>query len=552
MRRLPVRISPEPGEALDGFLERLADINGLTHPQLVRRCAGEETAAFAALRPAAVFGRRLRVFTELPQDRLHEITLGGLAGIDLDGLDPGERRTWRAVAARGWAPARGTAICPTCLRDDGIWRIAWRHPWITTCLPHQSWLLATCPECGLRFRSQRTLLRTVDTQPGTCGNPGGRRGSSCSQPLDELSADTPPRSVLAAAERIWAAVHGTDVDVLGSPCPAADYLAEIKALTALLLHLATQPGGEQLADWADAARADRDRRAGDRGARWGLAPPADLQLRGQAIATADAILRKRDLDEAADALHPWTELTPPTNDGQLGWLADRTAMTPTLTRLVMAATAQRRRLAALLTDRPPIDARLIPQCLPADLYAEHLDGQLGVNASTGRVFASLCLAKLGRPECTWPDAAALLGLDRATGLHAVRACTGEILCGPLTFTDHLTQVAAALAEQGVDYRAREGAVRTLATKRRWYETWARHHRPRALPSSRPYAVTYLWVIRAGGTPRSSPGWAQPPTTTEMAYYRRYTVSMSTSPDARGALLVLVESAGGSERTEAWP
>ena len=46
--RLPVRLAPAPGEALDGFLERLADLNGLARPELVRLCAGEETAAFSA------------------------------------------------------------------------------------------------------------------------------------------------------------------------------------------------------------------------------------------------------------------------------------------------------------------------------------------------------------------------------------------------------------------------------------------------------------------------------------------------------------------------
>ena len=111
---------------------------------------------------------------------------------------------------------------------------------------------------------------------------------------------------------------------------------------------AVQPGGEELAPWAETARADRSRSAGVRAARWGLMPPANIQLRGQALAAADEILRTDSPDDAADQLHPWTELTPATNDGQLGWLADHTTMTPLLTRLVMAATSSRRRLATLL------------------------------------------------------------------------------------------------------------------------------------------------------------------------------------------------------------
>lgn len=171
LRHLPVRLAPAQGEALDGFLERLADLNGLTHPDLVRRCAGEQTAAFATIGPAAGLLHQLATLTDLAPDRLEETTLDGLTGLDCDGLDPCDRNTWRTVAARGWAPPHGTAICPACLGRDGIWRIAWRHPWITTCPLHETWLLATCPRCGLRFRSQRTPLRTVDAAPGTCGNP---------------------------------------------------------------------------------------------------------------------------------------------------------------------------------------------------------------------------------------------------------------------------------------------------------------------------------------------------------------------------------------------
>jgi hypothetical protein len=45
-------------------------------------------------------------------------------------------------------------------------------------------------------------------------------------------------------------------------------------------------------------------------------------------ATADAILAVDDLDAAATLLTPWTELTPNTNDGPPGWLADRTVTPP--------------------------------------------------------------------------------------------------------------------------------------------------------------------------------------------------------------------------------
>lgn len=537
--RLPVSVTPAEGEALDGYLERLAAANGMDNPHLLTSlCRGGAASTFLPLRPDRHLARAVADQAMIEAAAVEAATLDSLSGIDLDGLDARERRTWRAVAARGWAPSRGSAICPSCLAEDGIWRIAWRHPWVTTCPVHRTWLVVACPGCGQRFRSHRTPLRTIDSVPGTCGNPMARRGASCRQSLAEIPCPPAPPEVLAVAGRIWGAVHGSEVEVLGEAVSAQAYLAEIKSLTVLLLHLAVQPGGDQLAEWAPAARADRDRSAGDHGARWGLSPPVDPELRGRAIAAADAILHKCAFDAAADALHPWTELTPPTNDGELGWLADHTTVSPTLTRLVMAATAQRRRLSALLADQHPIEPRFVPQVLPADLYAAHLGGHITVSDTTGRLFASLCLGKLGRPGCTWAQAAAVIGLDPATGTDAVRACTGEIVCGSTVFVDRLNELAALLAERRVDYRVREAAVRTLAARRRWYTKWARRHRPGAMATSRGYAVTFLWASYAHSTSRSSPSWARSPTPTELAYYRRYTARLNAEADARTALLAL--------------
>jgi len=113
------------------------------------------------------------------------------------------------------------------------------------------------------------------------------------------------------------------------------------------------------------------------------------------LAAAYAILGAADLDTAAGRLTPWTELTPTTNDGPLGWLADRTVMTSTLTRLVMAARASHRRLSHHLDTPSPDGARMpinllaIPQAIPQEQYLEHLDGAFNSSEATVRLFASL-------------------------------------------------------------------------------------------------------------------------------------------------------------------
>ena len=546
---LPVTIAPVAGEALDGYLERLGAANALPHPVLVQRLseAGAPTA-FLSVAPAERLITNLAALTGLDPVALRCCTLAAMVGIDTDGLDPANKNTWRRVAARGWPPAHGTALCPRCLDDDGIWQLSWRHPWVTTCTEHRLWLIDHCPTCGSRFRSHRTPLRAVDTSPDRCGNPGGARGRGCQQPLGELDTMAAPAAALVAQRRIDSARQGRPATVLSDPLEPSDYLRELKSLAVLLLHLAVQLGGEELAPWAETARADRDRSAGVRAARWGLVPPANVQLRGQALAAADEILRTDSADDAADQLHAWTELAPVTNDGQLGWLADHTTMTPLLTRLVMAATASRRRFATLLdraTGTLPLFA--IPQVIPADIYTRHVSGMVDVTGSTGRVFVSLCLARQHLRHGTWAEAAAVLGLPAEVGTKTARACSSDLLTRASDFIAALARVANDL-DPSIDHRAREDNVRCLARGRGWYRPWARIHLSGSHATSQQYAVTWLWTQYAHGHIDTSPGWQQPPSRHDRAHYRAYAGRLDDA--ATDALTELVPSTAVARRRTA--
>ena len=536
---LPVTIAPVAGEALDGYLERLGAANALPHPALVQRLseAGAPTA-FLSVAPAEPLIANLAALTGLDPVALRCCTLASMVGVDTDGLDPANKNTWRRVAARGWPPAHGTALCPRCLDDDGIWRLSWRHPWVTTCTQHRLWLIDHCPTCGRRFRSHRTPLRAVDTSPDRCGNPGGARGRGCQQRLGNLETASAPAAVLVAQHRIDDALQGRPVAVLGDLMDPRDYLRELKSLAVLLLHLAVQPGSEDLAAWASTARADSERSAGAGGVRWGLAPPANLQLRGQALAAVDGILRTDSTDDAADQLHPWTELTPATNDGQLSWLADHTTMTPLLTRLVMAATSSRRRLATLLDNSGsllPLTA--VPQVVPASVYAMNVSGMLDVTARTGRLFVSLCLARQHPGNLTWAGSAAALGLLPELGSKTARACSADLLVSGADFIAALTQVANEL-DPAVDYRAREDAVGRFVRRRGWYRPWARIHLPGSHTASQQYAVTWLWTEYAHGHIDTSPGWQHPSGRHDRAHYRAYFGQLV--PTATDALIELVD------------
>lgn len=350
--------------------------------------------------------------------------------------------------------------------------------------------------------------------------------------------------MLVAQRRIDDALQRVPVTVLGDLMEPRDYLRELKSLSVLLLHLAAQPGGEELVSWAALARAYRQRSAGDKRARWGLAPPTNLQLRGQALATADEILRVTSLDEAADLLHPWTELTTATNDGQLGWLADHTTMSTLLTRMVMAATASRRRLATLL-DRAPesIPVSAIPQVLPAAVYNQHVARLLDVTSPTGRLFGSLCLARHHPGTATWADAATTLGLPAELATKTARACSAHLLASPNEFIAALARLANSL-DPFIDYRVREDDARRLARNCGWYRPWARIHLPGSHSTSQQYAVTWLWTQYAHGHIDTSPGWQQPPSRHDRAHYRAYVRRLG--PVATDALIDLVDDSAPSK------
>lgn len=542
--RLPIQPRPLPGEAIDSYLERAAVANGLEHTTIAKRLEGLPLA-YLPIAPDRDVLHQLAAITGRDEHELAAGTIAALAGIDLTDLDPANRNSWRNVASRGWAPGRGTQLCSACIAADGVWRIAWRHPWVTVCLEHETWLHAFCPTCAQPFRSQRhSILRSVDTAAGLCGNPNGFRGQTCPQDLATLDRTKAPRAVIVSQARIASAIHHQPVQMLGEPADPKTYLAELNALTVLLLHLASQPGGDRRVDWADAARADGARSAGGRGARWGLAPPADSELRGRALTEADLVLTATCVDQAVDRLGPWLELAPDTPDGRLGWLSDHTAMTPLLARLVMAATATRTRISTQLARETHLPTATIPQVIPLALYARHAAGLLGVTEATGRLFASLCLAKRGRPGHTWGEAAVRLGLPAELGPKTARACSGDLLCTIPELVEAINSLATDLSTD-VDYRQREHAVRRLAARKRWYRTWARQHHPGSHHASRRYAVTWLWAEYAGGHLTTSPDWTQPPTAGERAYVRRYADRLNQP--ARGALLRLACANEGRTR-----
>jgi len=361
-----------------------------------------------------------------------------------------------------------------------------------------------------------------------CGNPlGAGPTKQCQHDLATIPTTPAAQGVLALQARVDTALAGHTVTVLGQAAKPGTYLTDLRHLTTLLLHLAGQPGAPQLAPWVPDLAQEAETRSGDRGPRWGLRPPEQPGLRAAALATADGILTAPDLDTAAARLTPWTERTPTTNDGPLGWLADRTVMTPTLTRLVMAARAPHRRLSHLDNHpggRMPINLTLVPQVIPHAQYVEHLDGASTSSEDTVRLFASLSLARLHPDVTSWAAAAEALNMPGPMGVRCARACSATMLVSADEWKSRIWRAGEETERR--DYRATEAKVRHRLGMTSWFDEWARRNRPDAHDGDHDLALTWQWVHVAHAHLDLSPVWrGKKPTAKERARYRQFENSL---------------------------
>jgi hypothetical protein len=533
---LPVSVSPRPGEAIESWLEHLADANGLTTAQLLTLIRGHGVGTrYLTLAPAPGTITHLAALARVDPDAVAAATLAAYDGtaLDLTGLDVNDRHSYRQVAARGWAPAHGTQICPACLADTNTWHGAWRLLIVTVCTRHQSLLVAQCPSCRRPFRDQRhSHLRRVGAVP-VCGNPlGAGPVKQCQHDLITITPAPAPPAVLAMQARVDTALDRATVPLMGERTDAAAYLSDLRHLTTLLLHLARQPGADNLADWAASLVASTGTAEVRR---WGIRPPDDPGIRAHALAAADAVLAAPDLDTAVNMFIPWVALTPTTAEGPLGWLADRTVMTATLTRLVMAVRAPHRRLSHHLdTQEHPmlVDTRGIPQVIPGPLYAAHLADASSAGEATVRLFASLCLARMHPDVTSWAKAAEILGMPAAMGVTCARTCSSTLLVNNTDWARRLHAVWDGLRDERSptgrwNYRNYEAKIAHRRLLYRWFDEWVKECRPGTRPESRGYALTWQWVHLAHGHLHTSPAWqGRRPNVADRAQYRRFATSLT--------------------------
>ena len=170
-RRIPIRVDPQPGEALDSWLEALAARLEATFGELLdalglraaaARCgvAVRERAWFAAVTDDEA--RVLGAATATPAASWPAMTMAGTAVLagEYTVLD-------RATAHRdGWRA--GSWFCPACLAENGgRWSLRWRLGWVFACLHHRCLLVAACPACAAAPQLGAPRLADVPT-PTAC------------------------------------------------------------------------------------------------------------------------------------------------------------------------------------------------------------------------------------------------------------------------------------------------------------------------------------------------------------------------------------------------
>jgi hypothetical protein len=149
-RTLPLRLAPAPGEAIDSWIEAVAN-----------RYATPLSLLAAAVGIPLRDRRRWLVYLDddhrcevaqrmgLDSAAVHQMTLGRYDGTALE-IDRHARKL-------KWSFPFGSRVCsrycPQCLTESGgRWQLCWRLGWAFACTRHRCLLADKCPKCGLQQR----------------------------------------------------------------------------------------------------------------------------------------------------------------------------------------------------------------------------------------------------------------------------------------------------------------------------------------------------------------------------------------------------------------
>lgn len=215
--RLPITVTPLPGEALESWIAAYARRLHTTGSDLIAHLGLDGSRiAHMALQLHDHEAVALERATGVSRQALAAMTLQPHDGLAI-AITPGRRALAARFPAGRFGNAR-TRYCPQCLaHDDGRGPVAWRLPWSFACPLHQVLLLDFCPACRRppRIWNARRL--------------GPRTGAACTR-------DNPVTSARRGG-------CGTDLTAAGAvPLPAGGLVMEAHQHLASLM---TSPPGSR-------------------------------------------------------------------------------------------------------------------------------------------------------------------------------------------------------------------------------------------------------------------------------------------------------------------
>lgn len=409
---LATTVIPLPGEALDGYLDRASHqlsvpVAALLH-LFPRSAATGISSVWISPETTGVLARDLG------------LTEGEIHGMHLAGAFPkhygllSQKPDMKAVnrAAKDlWFSMAGSRYCPSCLAEEGIWKLVWRLPWSVVCLKHSRLLEDNCSGCGYaprtgRHGTTRSLYRYGTVRdPKVCHNqnrePGrGQSAPECGNDLTMVQARPSEPSLARLQRQIDQILAGHPETVAGAQLPADAALQAWRELLVLDRHLN-----------------DSDRAPG----RPWYTPPKTVD---QTIARFQRMLRLADsatVREAAEALRP--RLGPQVD---ANWFRDRLPDEPVLAAVYGQAlsrhgrvSTQLRRLAERTSHQPPLPAydytsANVPQRIPESWMPQILRERKG-KPSQAMLQTVIALAVARLVEGDWTDAARSLELPESKG-----------------------------------------------------------------------------------------------------------------------------------------
>lgn len=233
-RRLPLRVAPVQGEAIDSWLEvtarrmdlslgavaRALDLPIATRPVWIRWLSRDQLEAIEAA-------------TGVSSTIVEAMTLSVYDGTALQ-LEPDSHRfdATFPFGALSWS-----RYCPECLTESqGRWQLVWRLGWSFVCLKHNCLLADACPSCGRYQRRQQVYRRVPTPTMCVCGHLLGA-AQTVKLPADHVIVD--------AQQQVFDVINDGEISFgvfEGNRSSVRDVLAAARSLANRVLNYASTHG----------------------------------------------------------------------------------------------------------------------------------------------------------------------------------------------------------------------------------------------------------------------------------------------------------------------